>query len=57
MPWVTFTGRFHWMPPEKKGHLSVVYEAGQTLNVPRAAAEAARAAGKARPARKTADDE
>lgn len=48
MPWVRFVEPFNWMPPERGGRVSQVYEAGAVVNVTRACADAALEAGKAK---------
>lgn len=57
MPWVRFTERFLWDPPERKGRVTISYEAGSVFNVPRACATAALAAGKGTPAKKPTETE
>lgn len=59
MPWVRFTRSFDFYPAKFKGRVCIAYKAGMSLNVTRACAERAEAAGAAerceRPRRKPAD--
>lgn len=47
MPWVRFTDRFDWRPPQLKGRVTYAYKAGSTYLVTTPCAEAALAKGKA----------
>jgi len=49
--WVTFTAAFDWTPPENRA-VTIAYREGQTLNVTRDCAKAAKAKGKAVMARR-----
>jgi hypothetical protein len=53
MPWVTFTDRFKWSPPELNGTWSQVFPGGYVGNVTTPCTKAAIAAGKAVPAKPT----
>lgn len=44
---VRFLSRFDFVPPEKKGRVSIVYKAGMEMTVRRCCGEAAVAQGKA----------
>jgi hypothetical protein len=48
MPWVEFTGPFNWDPPARRGASTHAFSAGLKRLVPKACADEAVAAGRAK---------